>query len=245
MRKAAFLLPTGLLLLVGMTGCPSEAPVTKTPTVDEPSLPGCRVERLEDAEQAVRQLHGDQAYVYRIDGYPATCKLEVFYAPDENSEETLVWSVTDQGLVEQLRSEAEALDFPIDPHDYHQVLAVTVPGYPPKPDDEFLFSFSIRATASESSDKRTLGQAIFRDAKTAGQLFPDSVLAPSSSHGSGGISPTRHRHLKPGEEFGIVSWEAHRSDGAEAKEGRLKKVDRVRYRVTVTCLEEGKLPGGS
>mgnify|MGYP006865159412 CR=1 FL=1 len=35
MRKAALLLPTGVLLLASMTGCPNEAPVTKTPPVDE------------------------------------------------------------------------------------------------------------------------------------------------------------------------------------------------------------------
>ena len=45
-----------------------------------------------------------------------------------------------------------------------------------------------------------------------------------------------------GEESGVVSREAYRSDRAKAKEDRLKEVDRVRYRVTVICLEDGKLP---
>jgi hypothetical protein len=96
----------GLVLLAGLAGCPTNTPTTPTDSKTVP-LPGCLVERLEDAEQAVRQLHGiSHAHVYKIDGDLATCKLEVFYSPDEGSEETLVWSVAGDTLVRSLKDDA-------------------------------------------------------------------------------------------------------------------------------------------
>ena len=42
--RRPWILPIAVLLLASMTGCPNEAPVTKTPHVDESASPGCRVE---------------------------------------------------------------------------------------------------------------------------------------------------------------------------------------------------------
>jgi len=240
--RTTWTLPVGLLLLAGLAGCPTKTPTT-TPAKKAAPLPGCQVERLEDAEQAIRQLHGNsQAYVYKIDGDLATCKLEVFYKPDEEAEETLVWSAIGDSAVDDVKSHVEFSDSKVDLHKYHHVLAIVVPEYPSKPDDQFVLSFSVLQTPRGTG---TVPCQTFRDAKAAEELFPDLVLAPSQLHFGGEITPPQHEHVKPGEEAILVSWHADKRDKNEAEEGRLKKVDRVRYRVTVTCLEGAKLPAAS
>ena len=72
-----WMLPIGLLLLAGCSTQPSS---------NAAPSPGCEVQRLEDAEQAVEQLRGhSQAYVFKIDGDLATCKFEILYRADEEA----------------------------------------------------------------------------------------------------------------------------------------------------------------
>jgi len=158
-----------------------QAPTT-TPVKKATPLPGCQVERLEDAEQAVRQVlelpsgpsGSTPPLVYKIDGDLATCKLEVFCKPDEESEETLIWSVTSDSALSYVKANVEA-GWLVDPH-YHHVLAIVVPRDVPKPDDQFVFSFSIYCTSRGENVGRNLRQ-IFRDAKKAEDIFPDSFFA--------------------------------------------------------------------
>jgi predicted small lipoprotein YifL len=67
--KRSWMLPVGLLLLASLVGCPNKTPTTP-PDSNRVPLPGCHVERLEDAEQAVRHVSDSDAYVFKIDGWP-------------------------------------------------------------------------------------------------------------------------------------------------------------------------------
>ena len=239
--RRTWMLPMGFLLLGGLTGCPTKTPTT-TPASKAAPLPGCRVERLVDAEQAVRQLRGhSQAYVYKIDGDAATCKLEVFYKPDEESEETLVWSATGDGVVDGVKVHAEGQGIR-SPHKYHHFLAIVVPEYPPKPDDQFVFSFCVRCTSSEGGKKSHFRET-FWDSKEVTHLFPDSLMAVAGKIRVGGSSPTpQSRSMKPGEKSILVDT---RHWWAEQGQTLTNRRDFVRYQITVTCLEDGELPAAS
>ena len=73
-----WILPAGLLLVAGLVGC-SAQPTPTAPASKAAPLPGWRVERLRDAEQAVEQLrdYSQTCYVYKIDGDLATCRFEI------------------------------------------------------------------------------------------------------------------------------------------------------------------------
>ena len=181
-----------------------QAPTT-TPVKKATPLPGCQIERLEDAEQAIRLVlelpsgpsGSTPPLVYKIDGDLATCKLEVFCKPDEESEETLVWSVTGDSALSYVKANAEA-GWLVDPH-YHHVLAIVVPRGVPKPDDQFVFSFSIYCTSRGENVGRNLRQT-FRDAKKAEDIFPDSffVFSLPGSAGGRGRPTLEPRSGRPG-----------------------------------------------
>jgi hypothetical protein len=224
----------GLLLLAGLTGCPTTTPTAPAAGEATP-LPGCEVQRLEDAEQAVRQLHGKcRAYVYQIDGDLSTCRFEVFYKPDEESEETLAWSATGDSVVESVKNYGEILDVSVEQQDFRHVLAIVLPEYPSTTDDRILFSFSAQETPRAVG---TIPCQLFRDAKTADELFGHSVLGPSSSRYGSERGPAQRQHIKPGEESEIVWWEVSKDHASEAEDEDPGRRDFVRYRVTVTCLE--------
>ena len=192
----------------------------------EPPVPGCRVERVDVAEQAVSQLTRSDAYVFKIDGDLATCKFEILYRPDENSEEELLYYVNGDVVAQ----DAQIMGI-TKHHDNHLFLAIQVPKYPPKPNDEIVFYYSITGTS-------------VRDSKKAEEIFPDSLLAydgPSfSSH-----SPMKECHLEPGEAAIVADYQHSWKGRGESGEGAMSKRDIVRYRVTVTCLDDGKLPDRS
>ena len=230
---------SGVLLLSGLTGCPNETPTAPTVSKATP-VPDSRVERLEDAEQAVRHVSDSDAYVFKIDGDLATCKFEILYRPDENSEETLLYSATGD----------EALDFGegelniIDTHDIHHILAIVVPEYPPKPDDDIVFSFLVQRRSSDESKGSSdviKEESGYGESRKAKEIFPDSLLAYTGRKGGLG-GPVRDRNVKPGEEVIIVDHQHHWKEQDESGEGAKIRRDIVRYRVTVTCLEDGKLP---
>jgi hypothetical protein len=55
----------------------------------------------------------------------------------------------------------------------------------------------------------------------------------------------KERHLKPGEAAIVADFQHSWREQKESGEGAMGKRDIVRYRVTVTCLDDGKLPDRS
>jgi hypothetical protein len=190
----------------------------------EPIVPECRVERVDVAEQAVIQLTRSDAYVFKIDGDLATCKFEILYRPDENSEEELLYYVNGDVVAH----DAEQIMEITKPHDNHFFLAIQVPKYPPKPDADMIFSFSIPGTS-------------VRDSKKAEEIFPDSLLAYDGPCFLS-YSPMKECHVEPGEEAIVADYKHSWRGQEESGEGSMSKRDIVRYRVTVTCFKDGKLP---
>jgi hypothetical protein len=230
------------LMLVGMAGCqPKTNP--GPPGGREVPLSGCRVERCEAAEQAVAQLREhSNAHVYTIDGDPATCKLEVFYKPDPESKEETVFTATGDGCAETVREIAEADKMDTGKCNNHHVLAIVVPEYPPKPDDEFACSLSVQCR-SESGEKTKTAGHCWRDSKKAKELrLSESLWADVSNRGSTG-SPLQSRNLKRGEEATLLDQTFFRTPPAPSKSDRPKMRDLLRYKVTVTCLPVGTPTG--
>ena len=237
--KRPWMLPIGLLLLGCLAGCPNETPTTP-PVSKATPLPGCRVERLEDAEQAVRHVTGSDAYVFKIDGDLATCKFEILYRPDEESEEELLYSATGDAALDFGEGELGIADT----HDSHHILAIVVPEYPPKPDDDIVFSFVAQRRSSDESkvsSEMIEEESGYRESKKAEEVFPKSLLAYTGGRGRSG-GPARDHDLKPGKESTVVDLQHHWKEQSESGEGAKIRRDIVRYRVTVTCLEDGKLP---
>ncbi len=223
-------LPAAVLLLAYMTGCSQEESVVEpTPA---PRMPGCRVERLGDAIQAVNQLTGSKAIVYKIEGDLATCKFEVFYRPDEEADEELVFSATGDKVAENVKGIAPELGI-TETHDNYHILAITLPDYPPRPGDEITFSFSV----TRRSDDKSFWQT-HKDSRKAEELFPDSLLTYDGPTGSGGSGPITQADLEPGQESVIVELHQHWFANVESEEKVGRKRDQVRYRVTVKCLED-------
>lgn len=231
------MLPTGVLLLAGMTGCPNEATVTPTPSNKVVPLLGCQVKRLDDAILAVRKLFGSDAFVFKIDAEPATCKFEILYRQDEGSEEELLYSVTGDTVAGCVASGAKDVGITVT-HNSHHVVAIVVPESSPKPDDEIIFSF---VAQRRSMDDNEVYSESMGDSKKAKEIFPDSVLAYDGPRGSSDI-PVRACIVKPGEEATIVDRQHHWTERDESGEGEATKKHFVRYRVTVSCLEGDRLP---
>jgi hypothetical protein len=227
MRFTALILSTSLLLLASTTGCSRNEPVA------EPApILGCRVKRLSDAIQAVSQLTGSQAIVYKIEGDLATCKFEVFYRPDEEAEEEPVYSAEGDQVAEFVRDVSPEMEI-TEPYEHYQILAITLPDYPPRPDDEIVFSFSVT--------RRSKGKSFWqshRDSKKAAEIFPDSLLTYDGPTGSGGQGPTMQAELEPGDERVIVELHQNWTEKSESLEKVGRKRDLLRYRVTVKCLED-------
>jgi hypothetical protein len=236
--RPSWMLPTCLLLLAGMAGCPNEANVTTKPISEVASKSGCRVERLDDAVLAVSNLFVyDDAHVYKIDGELATCKLEVLYRPDEESEEELVYSATSDRVADAAESGAKDVGI-TETHKNHCVLAIVLPGSTLRPNDEIVFSF---VAQRKSSDESTVYTEWWWDSKKAKEIFPESLLAYDGPRGSTNI-PVRSCIVKPGEEATIVDRKHHWTEQDESGKGEATKKHIVRYRVTVSCLEGDRLP---
>ena len=222
------------LLLAGMAGCQAKTDSTPPagPAVREP---GCRVERLEAAEQAVGQLFEHSVgHVYAIDGDRASCKLEVFYRPAEASKETTLFSASGDSAADSFRAIAEAHQISTDQGNNHHVLSIVVPEYPPKPEDKYLFSGSLQCTSNDGKE-RTSGCS-YRKSEEAGKLLPHPIVTAESGFSSSFPPPVGSRSVKRGEEATLVDTTFWRVEPGTAKTDPPRKLDLLRYKITVTCL---------
>lgn len=225
-----------MLVLIGSMGCQSKTTPVASPE-DAPTS-GCQVERLEAAEEAVRQLfEHSEAYVYSIDGDLASCKFEVFYKADVASTEKPVFTASGDSVAEQMRLAGGVAKVDTGAGNNHHLLIVVVPEYPPRPEDKYVVCFLIRANARGDGDEKNC-ESRSRKSEEAGKILPSSVLAQGGGFGHWGSPSTKSRTLKPDEEFTFLDMTFHRSDaslGGDAKKATL--ADLLRYRLTAKCLD--------
>ena len=225
-----------VLVFVATAGCQPKTATPPRPQAVPPS--GCRVERLEAAEQAVRQLfEHSEAYVYSIDGDLASCKLEVFYKPDEASQEQTIFSASGDSVVDTVRAIAEAEKISLDKGNNHHVLSIVVPECPPKPDDKYMFSFSIRSTSNADGKEKNSGCS-HRKSEDAAKILPASLLGVRQNFISvSGPLPVPSRNVMQGEEVTLVHATFFRIESEPSNDPPQKKLDSLPFRLTQKKLD--------